>query len=111
MGKIPYLGYKKEKRPDGMSMKEWATSKFKPNPKYKGKYPRWMFYARLKRLLTNGKHQYSCIPFVSYSKSEVRKQIKRFCKTTKYECIKIWRHGPLNWTGYNVAWALDKKAK
>jgi len=106
---IPYENYKKEKRPRGMTLPEWAVDKFEPNPKYKGKYPKWLFYARFSRITTWGKI-YECIPFVAFSKKVAIANIDSFAKKTSRKLLKVWRHGPLSWEGYNVPWVKGTKA-
>lgn len=94
-----------------MTYKDWALSKFKPNPKYKKPFPKWTFYGRYKRLHSNGKWLYECIITVAVSKKAAIKQMKALAKKTSRILISFWRHGPLSWDGYNVPWAMKGKKR
>lgn len=104
LGKIPHKNYKRPKKPEGMTFNEWALSVFKPNPKYKEPFPKWLFYARVKYERDGERTRYECCPIVAFSKKDAVIQTRKYVKMKRGELLRLWRDSPMNWDSYKKPW-------
>ena len=109
-GHIPYEGYVRPKKPDGMSLSEWADRVFKSDKAYKLPWPKWQFFVRMSytRPGTYGT-VYLCLPFLAFNEESAAKQAANFVKIKRGTVLSMWRDKPVSWKGYNVPWNKDRR--